>query len=197
MLWYIWGQCLLNSVMSNLSLSVRQTCSSSLLPTDNISVGWRSKIDECEVYYTWPGSSWRHCVKLGHIVPYEEGYTWHCPPCCPQFSSSHACFPRRCSSSLGEDWGIGIRSFLFSLMRPMGKGSPLLGLCDTSNPIFPWLCARVISLLLLSCVQTQGMGAARNQDFGNQLLTGPRAGPSCPLQHPHTWTWSLTTLLGL
>lgn len=110
-------------------------------------------------------------------------------------SSEGACLP------LERAKGMGLEVFTSAvLMRPTGKGNPLLAPCGTSNPIFPRLCAREMSLVFLRGLQPWGMGGAGNQDFGNRLLSRPRAGhsaSSCPLQHPHTNTCSLAALLGL
>lgn len=54
--------------------------------------------------------------------------------------------------------GLGLEVFASPavLMRPAGKGNPLLAPCGTSNLIFPRLCARGISLVFLSGLQPRG-----------------------------------------
>jgi len=51
--------------------------------------------------------------------------------------------------------GLGSEAFASPavLMMPAGKGNPLLAPCGTSNPVFPRLCARGISLVVLRGLQ--------------------------------------------
>lgn len=106
----------------------------------------------------------------------------------------HGCFPWRCSSPLG---GAGIRGVHFSCIPPetYRKGKSSSGSVWHLQPhISLTLCKR--NLLGVP----QGSPAMGNQDFGNRLLSWPRAAHSAsshPLQHLHTEMCSLAALLGL
>lgn len=110
--------------------------------------------------------------------------------------------PTNCFSPLGEVWGVGIRSFLFSCSphETYGKGKSSSGSAWHLQPHIPLTVCQSNLLAVPQLSPDPGNGSSKEPGFWEPAPSCPQDSPSassCPLQHPHTWTWSLTTLLGL